>query len=35
MDREEFGKLIIDNTDSLYRISKAILKNDTECEDAV
>ena len=35
MDREEFGQLIIDNTDSLYRISKAILKNDTECEDAV
>lgn len=35
MNREEFGQLIIDSTDSLYRISKAILKNDIECEDAV
>ncbi len=35
MTKEEFAQVVLDSTDSLYRISKSILKNDTDCEDAV
>ena len=35
MDKETFAGLVIDSTDSLYRVSKSILKNDADCEDAV
>ena len=35
MTKEELGDLIIASTDSLYRISKSILRNDADCEDAV
>lgn len=35
MDKEAFAKVVLSATDSLYRISKTILKNDADCEDAV
>lgn len=35
MDKETFSKLVINSTDSLYRVSKSILRNDSDCEDAV
>lgn len=35
MKKETFAQLVIDSTDSLYRISKSILKNDADCSDAV
>lgn len=35
MTKEDLGHLIIVSTDSLYRISKSILRNETDCEDAV
>lgn len=35
MDKDTFSKLVVDSTDSLYRVSKSILKNDTDCKDAV
>lgn len=35
MTKEELGNLIIASTDSLYRISKSILRNESDCEDAV
>lgn len=35
MNKENFAKLVMDSTDSLYRVSKAILQNDSDCEDAV
>lgn len=35
MDKDTFAKLVIESTDSLYRISKSILKNDSDCNDAV
>ena len=35
MDKETFAGLVIDSTDSMYRVSKSILKNDADCEDAV
>lgn len=35
MDKEAFASVVLSSTDSLYRISKSILKNDTDCEDAV
>lgn len=35
MTKEEFAQVVLDSTDSLYRISKSILKNDADCEDAV
>ncbi len=35
MHKENFAKLVIDSTDSLYRVSKSILRNDSDCEDAV
>lgn len=35
LDKETFSKLAIDSTDSLYRVSKSILGNDSDCEDAV
>ncbi len=35
MNKDTFAKLVIDSTDSLYRVSKSILQNDSDCEDAV
>ncbi|MDE6435272.1 MAG: sigma-70 family RNA polymerase sigma factor [Lachnospiraceae bacterium] len=35
MDKEEFAQVILDATDTMYRVSKSILKKDTDCEDAV
>lgn len=35
MNKETLAELIIASTDSLYRVSKSILKNDTDCNDAV
>ena len=35
MNKETFAGLVIDSTDSLYRVSKSILRNDSDCEDAV
>lgn len=35
MDNETFAQLVIESTDSLYRVSKSILKNDSDCNDAV
>ncbi len=35
LNKETFARLVIDSTDSLYRVSKSILRNDSDCEDAV
>lgn len=35
MKKEEFAEIVLASTDSLYRVSKAILKEDSDCEDAV
>lgn len=35
MDKEAFASVVLSSTDSLYRISKSILKCDADCEDAV
>ena len=35
MTKEQLGTLILSHKDSLYRVAKTILKNDTDCEDAV
>lgn len=35
MNKEDLGKIIIDNQESFYRIAKTILKNDDECKDAI
>lgn len=35
MTKEQFAQLVLDSTDMLYRISKGILRNDSDCEDAV
>lgn len=35
MTKEEFAQVVFASTDSLYRISKSILKHDADCEDAV
>lgn len=35
MDKETFGGLIIDNSDSFYRIARSILANDEDCADAI
>lgn len=35
MDKEAFASIVLSSTDSLYRISKSILKYDADCEDAV
>lgn len=35
MTKQQFAKLVLDSTDSLYRISKGILQSDADCEDAV
>lgn len=35
MNKETFARLVIDSTDSLYRVGKSILRNDSDCEDAV
>lgn len=35
MNKNVFSEIVLKSTDSLYHISKSILKNDTDCEDAV
>lgn len=35
MTKQQFARLVLDSTDSLYRVSKGILRSDAECEDAV
>jgi len=35
LDKEEFAEVVINATDSLYRVSFAILGNEADCEDAV
>lgn len=35
MTKQQFAQLVLDSTDCLYRVSKGILRNDTDCEDAV
>lgn len=35
MNREAFAQIVLDATDSLYHISKSILREDADCEDAV
>ncbi len=35
MNKEEFTKRILEAESSLYHISKGILLNETDCEDAV
>lgn len=35
MNKNEFAKIVLDATDSLYHISKSILQSDADCEDAV
>lgn len=35
MKRDEFAVLVLASTDSLYRVAKGILHQDSECEDAV
>lgn len=35
MTKQDFGDLIISFTDDFYRIAKAILKEDADCEDAI
>ncbi|MDE5779550.1 MAG: sigma-70 family RNA polymerase sigma factor [Lachnospiraceae bacterium] len=35
MNKEEFAGVVLAATDSLYRVSHAVLRSDTDCEDAV
>jgi RNA polymerase sigma-70 factor (ECF subfamily) len=35
MTKQQFAQLVLDSTDCLYRVSKGILRNDADCEDAV
>ncbi|MDE6744702.1 MAG: sigma-70 family RNA polymerase sigma factor [Lachnospiraceae bacterium] len=35
MNKNVFSEIVLKSTDSLYHISKSILKNDADCEDAV
>lgn len=35
MNKNAFAEIVLGSTDSLYHISKSILKNDADCEDAV
>lgn len=35
MKSEEFAELVLESTDSLYRVAKGILHQDADCEDAV
>lgn len=35
MEKEAFANVVLSSTNSLYRISKSILKYDADCEDAV
>jgi RNA polymerase sigma-70 factor (ECF subfamily) len=34
MDKNEFGRLVIESRQTLYRVSKSFLRNDSDCEDA-
>lgn len=36
MNKHDFSEIVLQSTDdSLYHISKSVLKNDADCEDAV
>ena len=35
MTRDEFSKRVLESEQTLYRISMSMLKNETDCEDAV
>lgn len=35
MDKEKLGELILESSDSLYRVAKTLLKNDADCADAI
>lgn len=35
MNREAFGKLVIDAQESMYRVAKTILYSDEDCKDAI
>lgn len=35
MTKQELGELVIASEDTMYRIAKSILKDDTDCEDAI
>ncbi|MGN0160825.1 MAG: RNA polymerase sigma factor [Lachnospiraceae bacterium] len=35
MTKEVFGEMILHNKESLYRVARAILQNDEECQDAI
>lgn len=35
MKKEELGKLILENKETLYRVAKTLLYNDTDCADAI
>ena len=35
MTKEDFGEMILKNKESLYRVSRSILHNDVECQDAM
>lgn len=35
MNKEAFGKLVIESQDSLYRVAKSILYSDEDCKDAI
>lgn len=35
MEKQEFGELVMVEKTSLYRVAKAILKNDDDCADAI
>jgi RNA polymerase sigma-70 factor (ECF subfamily) len=34
MDKNEFGRLVMESRQTLYRVSKSFLRNDPDCEDA-
>ena len=35
MTKEQLGALILDSQNALYRVSKSLLCNDTDCADAI
>ncbi|MBO5238444.1 MAG: RNA polymerase sigma factor [Lachnospiraceae bacterium] len=35
MNKEQLGDLILQSENHMYRIAKSLLKNDTDCEDAI
>lgn len=35
MTKQQLGDLIIESEDSMYRVAKSILRQDTDCADAI